>query len=42
MKITIRSKFFMFLCGWGTFPDCVMANHGLWWQWFKRARKDNP
>ncbi len=39
MRIKTRSKLFMFICGWGLFPSDVEAEHGLWWQWFKRGRK---
>ena len=38
MKLTTKSPFIMFLFGWGDFPSYVMADHKLWWRWWKRGR----
>lgn len=36
MRIRVRNKFLMFLCGWGLFPSYVEAKHTLWFSWWKR------
>ena len=36
MLLRTKSRFIMFLFGWGLFPTDVTASHKLWWLWLRR------
>ena len=38
VRIKIKNRFVLLLFGWGMFPEYAEAEHGLWWQWFKRRK----